>query len=207
MIRIAVFPQRDDVMVIFAEDAIVTLPPLRPPFTKASIAEACAKAGVTVRLFESTPGRWSHTFTKLRDHERAERRSEQENQTRIRVALGKQSGIADERDRAALIEKHQGLVTRLRELKQRAAEATDKAATTGEYLPRAEFRNLQREIGETQAAVIAAQSKLRELRLKEHAARQDRFEQRLIEEVKAYLEPDEWEDLVARAEGRADSAQ
>ena len=72
--RLMVFPDRPDCLVLYLPRGMaLQMPVLHSPFAKKNVADACAKAGLAVRVSDGTPGKWGAAYKSLHKAEVAER--------------------------------------------------------------------------------------------------------------------------------------
>ncbi len=164
-IRLFVFPQRPDFLLVYAPGgATFSLPLLTVPLTRTMVSQAMAKTGQSYTVSETTPGRWQHAMTMAVNAERGESRQRQLAVEATQAALLRSSNNPIVRERSEVILHKQEVDERIRALKDKIAKAKKDAFEKGKYMPRSAFVGLERELHDKQNESVALQSTLRTLR-------------------------------------------
>lgn len=163
--RLTVFPDRPDCLVVYLpEGSTLPLPPLASPFTRDGVSEACAQAGLDVRVSEGTPGKWDAAYRALRRAEASERGQRQRLREAAKNAerLGCESLAA--RSRAESLARKNEVDENIRVLKAELNEAKSRAFTSGQYLPVRTYRTKEKRLQVLKDESQALQTRIGELR-------------------------------------------
>lgn len=200
-IRVMVFPTRPDVILIYVpEGEELWLPRMRSPFQRFDVAAKLGAVDIPARVSESVPGRFTTAVEKAINDERAERAQRQRENEAVRMA----GVIADpqakdfEKERAKLLIEKQEVDESVRKLKAEIGSVKAAAATRGEYLTPAKFRQLNERLSTAQARSLAIQARLsaiRKERREGNVLRQEGRDRRFIEHAKRRLPTETFQAL------------
>lgn len=134
------------------------------PLDRAKVSTALAAQGVDYRITETVPGRWSTAIRKLVNDEKAEAGNKaQLSQAGVHSML-RSSNVPEERRRSEMVLRKQQIDARLREIKVMLTDARGRAATRGEYMPRATYVALTSETEQLKQESQSVQNALTALR-------------------------------------------
>lgn len=176
-IRILVFPDRPDVMLITVpEGQDLWLPRMRSPFVRYEVAKALGNVEVPARVGESVPGRYADALAKMDNEERAEviQKQKQEEAAKHLATLASPLADALDKQRSELVLEKARVDERIRLLKQKIGKAKSDAFVKGVFLSPGRFRGMEEELATAQAASLAMQGKLRELKQTRHVENEKR---------------------------------
>lgn len=200
-IRVMVFPQRRDVILIYVpEGQTLWMPPLKTPFDRHEIAAELGRKDVEARVRESTLGRFAAALANELGNEKAEsgQRAKEKAAARRVDIVHSQYATTAELQRAELIRDKETIDGDLRDLKAEVSRAKSLAATRGVFEPREAFQRKQRQIAELQTKSLAIQHRLgalkEQIRAQNVARSKDRNE-RFIRLVAAEMPPDMFAEL------------
>jgi len=201
--RLMLFPDRPDTLLVHSDDGEVRLPTLTAPFDKVSVTSACKAAGLDVRVIESVPGRWTFSMSQARQAKMSELR-QREN---LRIATlatqlrGSDSPLLQDRSQALL--RKADVDTEISETKLKLSAAKDNLRIRGKYMDTNEYRRLEKKFEILKQESQSLQTRLGELRdaqkkinIAATESRDSRF-RRLAKEI---LDPEEYQDLYDAAE-------
>lgn len=192
-IRVMVFPTRPDVILIYVpEGEELWLPRMRSPFARYDVANKLGEVDMPARVSESVPGRFTEAIEKAISAERAERAQRQREEEAVRIAgvIADPDATDFDKERAKLLVEKQEVDEGVRKLKAHISSVKAAAATKGEYLPPAKFRQLNDKLASAQARSIAIQARLSAIRKERHdgnVARQESRDRRFVEHAKQIL--------------------
>lgn len=169
VLRLMVFGDRPDCLLVTAPDGPLVLPTLLVPFTKYDVAKTLGDAHIKARVSDGTPGRWTASLNQLRKADRAERGQQQRQREATEAVLLRGSNVADMRTRSEAIAAKHDVDDRIRLLKAQVAEAKTKAATRGEFMNPTQFRGLESRLSDLKDESQALQTLLGRIRDKERA--------------------------------------
>jgi hypothetical protein len=191
-IRVMTFPERPDVLLVFAKDGQdLWLPRLRSPFARHEVASALSNAEIKARVHESKPGRIWPALDQLDLMDNAERvqRQKQSEAAKHLATISAQDASDIEKARSGLALKKEEADREIRDLKAKIGKAKSDAFVKGVYLSPDRFRTMERRLSDLQTASLAMQGRLTELRRqrqREPAAEERHF----IEAAKKKLSKD-----------------
>lgn len=172
-VRIMIFDERPDCILFYVPEGVeLCVPPTMSPFTRTGVGEAFAKR--SVRITNSTIGRWSDSYTVMRKAARAERAQHDKELQAKRVVLMK-GGTPLSNKRAELIEEKAKVDANIRDLKLQIGKAKARVVRHGEYMPPMQFRQLAEQLVENQERSLAIQSLLGDLKNNAHLDENERF--------------------------------
>jgi hypothetical protein len=204
-IRIDVFTDRPGFLLLFVPPGRTFRFPdgLHAPFERVALAEALGLAGVDARVravhSDASLGR---VFTKTENERRSER-AQRESLREARehsILRGSTSPVVAIHSECVL--RKQAVDGKLRSLKAKLSEAKTRAATTGHFLPRADFLKLEQDVEDAKAESLALQSRMGELRRQEkrEGAAGLAAEFSLFRKFTKELDPDLFEEIKTRVE-------
>ena len=213
-IRVMVFPQRRDVILIYVpEGQTLWMPPLKTPFDRHEIARTLGEKDVEARVRESTLGRFAAALTSELGNEKAEvgQRAKEKAAARRVDIVHSQFATSAELKRAELVKDKEKIDAELRDLKAEVSRAKALAHTRRVFEPTEQFQRKQRQIAELQTKSLAIQARLRELKEQVKADNVERSRdrnERFIRLVAAEMPEDMFADLWREvdAEERAELA-
>lgn len=168
--RLMVFPDRPDCLVVYLPNELsLQLPTLVAPFSKESLARACAQTGLDLRISDGTPGKWGAAYRSLRKAEAGEKKQRQHLYEARKNAERLGSKNLTTKSRGEAISRKNEIDEKIRVLKTELGKARSAAFTTGKYLPPDIYRNKERQLQELKTESQALQTKIGELRIQEHA--------------------------------------
>lgn len=183
--RVVVFPEWPEAILILMSDgeSALSLPQLSVPFDRVAIAASLRTAGITPRVQEQAPGRWTTALSMARQAERAERFARQKEHEAAQAQIMTAASDDAEAERAELILEKHNVDDEIRQLKAKLGKARSTAATRGQYMAPHEYRRLEDRLAKRQERSLAIQVRLGELKKArkaanqvEHRARSELFE-------------------------------
>jgi hypothetical protein len=166
-LRVMVFPDRSDVILIYVpEGQRFWVPPMSTPFVREEVAAAFRDRDIEARVVESTLGRFRESIHAANEADRAERGQRERERQAQKIIQIRHSPTATtvELKRADAIEKKNAIDAEIRKLKLEVATAKSRAHATGVYMSALEFRGKEAKIAALQTDSIALQTHLGTLR-------------------------------------------
>lgn len=208
-IRIHVFPDRPEFLLLYVPHGDFRLPRLLSPFVQGDVKAACSLGGVDVRVSETVPGRWTKAMLKARSDARIERRQQAKLREATEATILRGSSSETERDRAGLLLEKQQVDGDLARLKAELREAKNRVWSEGRYMPRKVYQRKEALCEQLKLKSQAIQVRLSELRTAEKArnvieARKDqtRYIKALRGVLHEILDPEEFQEVEEEVEFR-----
>lgn len=205
-LRVFTFPDRPDAILIYVPDGQeLWLPRMRTPFNRYDVAMQLGGADIPAAVRDTVPGRFTHAMKLAVADDRATRGQMEREREAARCVEIKDHPEATtyQQKRAALVLAKSKIDDELRDLKVQIGRAKSRAATTGQFLPVAEFRAKESRIVDLQTTSLAIQKRLGDLRRQEAAetkqAEPGRMK-RFIELSKRYLSREQYQSLWAEVD-------
>lgn len=207
MLRICVFETHPDTILVQAQDGDpVSLPVLRAPFTKPSVAAALRTAGVKALVVETVAGRWTRAAIDARAAERGASGERATREAALRAQAMRSSVDPGERDRARMSQRIAEIAAEQRVVNAKISEAATHHHRTGLYVDRHAFVALQSRRDRLKEEMTAVQAKMTSLKVAQkavnvaaHAKEQEVFANRFLAAAKEVLDRETLAALVAMA--------
>jgi hypothetical protein len=190
--RITLFMTKPEALLIVASpDTSVSLPPVMSPFSKESLQQTALEHGVDLRVtVEAGPGKMREAIERrMRDVACAEQQQSRQKAAEVALLM-RSSNIAEERDRAELVQSKLEVDERLRDAKRRLLEAKADLATKGKYMERHKYQRLVESIDTLKQTSLGIQARLGRLRESQKQERGAEFAQRFVNMAHEVLEPE-----------------
>lgn len=170
-IRVMVFPQRPDVLLVYVpEGQELWLPRLPTPFDRFEVARVLGDAEVKARVAESTLGRFATAFEKafldaqlVERAQNAQRQRELEAAKRVEI-LHSPTATTTALKRIALIEEKLKVDEEIRQLKTLIGRAKADVVSRGVYQDPVKFRRNEKRLADLQTMSLAMQAELGQLK-------------------------------------------